>query len=232
MVMGRNAPTQHHGSQNSTRSFPQKKVARGSRRKTWYTECFKVQVELERGTTEYFASGLLDKKAMYVVARCGTSLITEVAQRRTRNPKSTAPPTYELPMSEFHALYRRYFNAIDLFNRDCFGPMSIQLTIKTKSWYRRFFLALLGMCETSAMNAYRMEVGHIERFVWLSKLAHALIYNPYVVDSDAGIEEAECEVSEHSNLHYHNHTFKCSSCRALTHWRCGCGLALCSAGTS
>ncbi len=108
---------------------------------------------------------------MYVVASCGTSLITEVAHRRTRNPKSTAPPTYELPMPEFHALYRRYFNAVDLFNRDCFGPMSVQVAIKTKSWYRRFFLALLGMCETNAMNAYRMEVGHIERFVWLSKLS-------------------------------------------------------------
>lgn len=103
----------------------------------------------------YYASGLLDKKAMYVVATCGVSTITQVAQRRSRNPKSTGPPKYELPMPGMHALYRRYFNAVDLFNRDCFGPRSMQMAIRTHSWYRRFFLALLGMCETNAMNAHR-----------------------------------------------------------------------------
>lgn len=213
--------------------YPKTKMreALGSTRGTH--KCFKVEVKMDnKEDLEYYASGLLDKKAMYVVATCGTSLITRVAQRRTRNPKSQAPPTYELPMPEMHALYRRYFNAVDLFNRDCFGPKSVQMSIKTHSWYRRFFLAILGMCETNAMNAYRMEKGHIERFTWLSKLAEVLIYNPEVVDSDAGIEETGGDVSEHCNLHYHNHAFRCWACGRLTHWRCGCGAGLCAAGTS
>lgn len=131
-------------------------------------------------------------------------------------------------MPEMHALYRRYFNSVDLFSRDCFGPRSVQMVIKTHSWYRRFFFALLGMCETNAMNAYRMEVGHIERFTWLAKLSDALIYNPEVLNSDAGIGEAGDDVPVHSNLHYYNHTFRCWACGKLTHWRCGCGVVLCS----
>ena len=56
------------------------------------------------------------------------------------------------------------------------------MAIKTKSCYRRFFLAILGMCETNAQNAYRAEVGPIDRFTWLAKLAEALIHNPDVTD--------------------------------------------------
>lgn len=192
--------------------------------------CLKVEVGLERGPMEYYASGLLDKKAMYVVATCGTSLVTQVAIRRSRNPKSTGPPKYELPMPEMHALYRRYFNAVDLFNRDCFGPKSVQMSIRTHSWYRRFFLAMLGMCETNAMNAYRYSVGPIERFEWLAKLANALIYNDAATDTDAGVQEAD--ISVHCNLHYIKSTAKCTMDGRLTHWRCGCGEALCAPGKS
>jgi hypothetical protein len=64
--------------------FPKKKLREtlGDRRGS--TACFKVNAVLERGEIEYYASGLLDKKPMYVVASCGTTLVTHVAQRKTR----------------------------------------------------------------------------------------------------------------------------------------------------
>lgn len=40
---------------------------------------FKVDVELDKGVVPFFASGVHDKKPMYVVATCGTTLVTEVA---------------------------------------------------------------------------------------------------------------------------------------------------------
>lgn len=131
---------------------------------------------MERGEMDYWASGILDKKPMYVVSTCGTTLITHVAMRESGGE------TIEVPFPEMNALYRQYFNGIDLFNRDCFGPRSVQMAIKTKSWYRRFFLAILGMCEVNALNAYRAEVGPIDRFTWLAKLSEKLIYNPEVTD--------------------------------------------------
>jgi hypothetical protein len=66
-----------------------------------------------------------------------------------------------------HDTYRRNFNGVDLFNRDCFGSYSLQKTVLTRSWHRRMFLAILGMCETNAMKAYRTCVGPITRFEWL-----------------------------------------------------------------
>ena len=79
-----------------------------------------------------------------------------------------------------HDLYRQNFNAVDLFNRDCFGKYSVQFAVMTRSWSRRMFLACLGMCETNALHAYRKVVGPITRYEWLVKLSDALINNPWM----------------------------------------------------
>lgn len=79
-----------------------------------------------------------------------------------------------------HDIYRKQFNAVDLFNRDCFGKHTVQFAVQTKSWWRRMFLALLGMCETNAMKAYRYTVGPVGRYDWIELLSEALINNPYV----------------------------------------------------
>lgn len=119
-----------------------------------------------------------------------------------------------------------------MFNRDCFGLHSLQFAVRTRSWYRRLFLGVFGMCETNAMNAYREVVGPIERYEWLCKLSDALINNPWVTGADAGVEAAGEAQGSCANLHYLNHTVKCSDCGRLTHWICGCNVALCHPGTS
>ena len=106
------------------------------------------------------------------------------------------------------------------------------MAVKTKSWYRRFFLAMLGMCETNAMHAYRHSVGPMSRYEWLAKLSDELLNNPWVEDANAGVIDCDGGQDVHANLHYFNHAMKCSACDRLTHWRCGCNLALCSPGTS
>lgn len=84
-----------------------------------------------------------------------------------------------------HDTYMRNFNGVDLFNHDYFGSYSLQKTVLTRSWHRRMFLAILGMCETNAMKAYRTCVGPVTRFEWLVMLADKLINNPFL-----GMEEA------------------------------------------
>lgn len=85
---------------------------------------FMVEVQMDRGVVPFFASGVMDKKPMYVVASCGTTLVTEVAQRKTADAHGKIK-TVEVPFPEMNAIYRRYFNAVDLFNRSCFGPRSM-----------------------------------------------------------------------------------------------------------
>lgn len=212
--------------------YPKKKLAEALGGERGATKCFKVEVEMDRELMTFYASALMDKKPMYVVATCGTTNITHTAKRVSRRARGNRG-AYDLEFPEMHALYRSYFNAVDLFNRDCFGVLSVQMAIQTKSYYRRWFLAMLGMCETNAMNAYRATVGPLSRYQWLTNLSKTLIYNDFVNDSDCGVEpEVEASISVHSNLHYVNHALKCSACKRLTHWRCGCRLALCSPGTS
>ena len=136
-----------------------------------------------------------------------------------------------------HDLYRRHFNSIDLFNRDCFGTYTVQFAGKTKFYTRRVFLAMLGMCETNALCAYRTVVGPITRYEWLVRLSDALINNPWLggeysesseEDSGpAGAYQGRC-----GNQTYTTGTAKCGGCGALTHWKCACGYRACRAGTS
>jgi hypothetical protein len=88
------------------------------------------------------------------------------------------------------------------------------------------------MCETNAMHAYAHCVGPIERYEWLAKLSDALLNNPWAEDPDAGVVVELDDEDTHSNLYYLNHAIKCTTCERLTHWRCGCGLGLCSPGKS
>jgi hypothetical protein len=137
-----------------------------------------VDVQLDKGVVPFFASGVMDKKPMYIVATYGTTLVTEVTQRKTRDAQGKQT-TVEVPFPEMNAIYCHYFNAVDLFNRSCFGPRSMQNAIKMKSWYLRLFLALVGTCETNAMHAYAHCVGPIERYEWLAMLGDALLNNPW-----------------------------------------------------
>ena len=59
------------------------------------------------------------------------------------------------------------------------------------------------------------------------------MYNAFSNDQDAGVEiEGEFDQSVHRNLHYVNHALRCKQCHKYTHWKCGCGIGLCSVGIS
>ena len=122
-------------------------------------------------------------------------------------------------MPYLHDTYRKKFNAVDLYNRDCFGNYSVQFAVQTKNWYRRLFLALLGICETNALKAYRKCVGDMERYTWLMQLSEKLINNPFLPRSDApgpstavGNTDGEC-----GSLVYMQYHGRCNACGVSTH---------------
>ena len=123
---------------------------------------------------------------MLLVATAGTSLPGEtvVRQHHEFRDGGVVLTEYECTQPGMHNQYRRHFNAVDLFNRDCFGSHSLQFAVQTRSWYRRPFLALLGMCETNALHAYRATVGPITRYAWWVKLADKLVSNPYLANTE------------------------------------------------
>ena len=148
----------------------------------------KVEVDLEQGQRTFYAGAFMDKIPLLLVGSCGTSLdAEEVTRNRTEWLGGGFTTTkYKVRQPVMHDTYRRNFNGVDLFNRDCFGEYSLQMAVKTKSWTRRFFLAMLGMCETNALKAYRhtemQSYGKepISRYGWLVLLSDRLINNPYI----------------------------------------------------
>ena len=65
----------------------------------------------------------MDKKPMLLVASCGTSLPGEMMMRPTRDfiSGSVVRTRSLIVQPKMHEMYRKNLNAVDLFNRDCFG---------------------------------------------------------------------------------------------------------------
>ena len=65
----------------------------------------------------------MDKKPMLLVASCGTSLPGEMMMRPTRDfiSGSVVRTRSLIVQPKMHEMYWKNFNAVDLFNRDCFG---------------------------------------------------------------------------------------------------------------
>lgn len=165
------------------RGFPKKQLVDKISSTRFSSAFMTVDVELECGPTPFIAGGHMDKKPMLLVGTCGMSTPGRVIVRERREFSGGAiqRTRYSSTQPHMHDMYRSYFNAIDLFNRSCFGSFTLQCAVLTKSWSRRIFLAILGMCETNAQNAYKAEVEHVERYQWLNKLADKLINNPWAV---------------------------------------------------
>lgn len=141
---------------------------------------------------------------------------------------------YNVAFPGMHDEYRKYFNAVDLFNRSCFGNHSVQFAVKTRSWSRRLFLAILGMCETNAFNAYKYVKGDLTRYEWLVRLSHALLNNPWV-EAPAREPRAAPVVPSATpcgNQVYTLHRVNCATCGKKSQWKCGCGKHFCRSGTS
>lgn len=96
------------------------------------------------------------------------------------------------------------------------------------------FLAVLGMCETNAHNAYKHEVGPVERYQWLNMLADKLINNPWYAEGDVAGPSAPPPPGGATCGNYVRLTgqVRCGICQKKTQWRCQCGESVCRAGTS
>lgn len=164
------------------KGFPKKRLVEAVRDARGSQQFMRVKVQLERGEREFFAGAFMDKIPLLLVGTCGTStLASEVTRERTVYRDGGFQTTrYTVRMPVMHDTYRRHFNGVDLFNRDCFGSLSLQHAVRTKSWARRLFLALIGMCEVNALNAYRATVGPMTRYEWLMQLQEKLINNPWI----------------------------------------------------
>ncbi len=109
------------------RGYPKKAMIEKVRGKK-YSKAFKrVKVQLEVGDMWVYAGAFMDKIPLLLVGTCGTSVDAEEVTRSRREWTEDGFVTshYRVRQPGMHDTYRRNFNGVDLFNRDCFGEHSL-----------------------------------------------------------------------------------------------------------
>lgn len=119
------------------RGYPKKHLIDAVKGERFSQKFMKVEVTMDEGVPRtFFAGAFMDKIPLLLVGSCGTSaLAKEVTRDRTEWSEGGFQTTYyKVRQPGMHDTYRRNFNGIDLFNRDCFGKYSLQKVVQTRGW--------------------------------------------------------------------------------------------------
>lgn len=95
-------------------------------------------------------------KALSLIATRGMSTYGAVAKHRFKTLQDDVlrVKIYKLPQPHLHAMYRKHYKVMDIFNKVCFGSNSLCNIIGTKMWWKTLFWGLIGACDTNAYLAY------------------------------------------------------------------------------
>ena len=199
----------------------------------------KVETEMNLGThVPFYAVGHFDKAPLHLIATCGSSKQgPDAARKRSLLSEGTmVRERYVLEQPEVAALYRKFFPAVDQFNRSAVGPGSVVDVWNTKSQMNRFFAATLGFAETNAYRSFKLFACNVPnkekmtRHQWKTALSMSLIHNPWRTSNQP---ERPIHVSGHRAMKHVTcrGTLNCSRCRKETRWQCVCGVVLCPPST-
>ncbi|NBX97432.1 hypothetical protein EBQ81_01010, partial [bacterium] len=148
---------------------------------------FEATVGIDKGGRKEFkkvyAGGHMDKQPLIVCFSTGTTLPGEkkVRHRSKLQQGEVVKAQYTLEQPQVHALYRKYFNAVDLFNKASGQPGTLPDVWKTKKAYRRLFAATVAWIETNAMLAFNKNraSSKLTKQQWFMRLSEACINNPF-----------------------------------------------------
>ena len=128
-----------------------------------------------------------------------------------------------------HALYRKHFNAVDLFNKASLQPGTVTDVWKTKKAHMRLFAATWAWIETNGMMAYHRHNPDwkMTKREWYLALVDAYINNPFSSIRPRGVPEVP---NGHKSVTQGSKA-QCWVCEHKTQWKCSCGRPVCGAST-
>ena len=134
----------------------------------------------------------MDKQPLLLVATCSTTLPGDPAVRKRTHlglDGSWQAVEYHLKQPEISALYRKYFNKIDVHNHIRHSTPSFSDVWGTNTWWHRDFAEMLGFIQTNAHLAWnhfspqgKALPLHYKQFQ--KKLAARLINNKFLTQED------------------------------------------------
>ncbi|NDG03521.1 MAG: hypothetical protein EB119_10125 [Synechococcaceae bacterium WBB_34_004] len=172
----------------------------------------------------------MDKQPLIVCFSTGTTLPGEkkVRHRSKLQQGEVVKAQYTLEQPQVHALYRKYFNAVDLFNKASGQPGTLPDVWKTKKAYRRLFAATVAWIETNAMLAFNKNRGgsKLTKQQWFMRLSEACINNPFAPPRPGAADIFQGHGGPKMDSHAN-----CWVCGTKTKWKCFCGRAVCGPTT-
>ena len=132
--------------------------------------------------------------------------------------------TYTLDQPDMHAQYRKYFNAVDKFNKAALQPGTLSDVWRTKKAHRRLFAATWAWVETNAQLAYNKynPATKLTKREWYLGLSDACLNNPFAPPWPRTLPLSPL----HSTLEQSSMA-RCWHCKTKTQWKCGCGRPFC-----
>ena len=168
----------------------------------------------------------MDKQPLMLCASTGTSLPGEqkVRYRHKLVRGELVKTTYTLDQPDMHAQYRKYFNAVDKFNKAALQPGTLSDVWRTKKAHRRLFAATWAWVETNAQLAYNKynPATKLTKREWYLALSDACLNNPFCPPRP----RLQPVSSVHTALQKSSQG-RCCLCTRKTGWKCGCGRPFC-----
>ena len=100
----------------------------------------------------------MDKKPLSLIHTCDNLIEGppryRIYAKYNKTQKKVLRAKFRLDQPNVAATYRNYFWGVDRYNKLSLGPGSLQYAVRVLDWKKRFFFALMGMCECNAYLAY------------------------------------------------------------------------------
>ena len=187
-------------------------------------------------TCHMLASIDVDKQPMALLGTAGSSTPGETLHRKFTTIR--ADGTYNireatLEQDHIHAVYRKYFNALDKHNSVRQGGISWEDTWRTHRWWVREFQMLFGMSEVNAWLLYKRykptQQGHVSFSNFRRELCKQLLLHPKIMrDRELRARGGEAVCSGHCLINLgtapggHSIQKACVFCGTRTSWYCPC----------
>lgn len=160
-----------------------------------------------------YAIGWQDKKLKAIVSSCGTTMPSPSPSIRSRHKKMVVDGSYvtehrtiNIPRPVMVEQFFRHFAAIDIHDHYRQGVLEMERTWHTKTWWHRIFATVWSITIVNTYFGYRLDYkrdhdnsddGMDSFHDFLGKLAHQLIFNPFIPEEARGLRapDADAEVT-------------------------------------
>jgi len=164
-----------------------------------------LQLQVNGKVTTFVGAFHMDKRPMTLLGTAGSSDEAQPVMRRRvfmSEEGDLVRWTGELQQPNMHAIYRTFFNAVDVHNKLALGPRSV-CSVGANHLLLKLWLAVVAIAETNAFLLYsrakKLTTSEYSHGDFKLDLVHELLQQACKEEADAGSEDEQCRPSTRSS---------------------------------